>query len=422
MNTKIINLDNINLHLIECDNFKTTRVEARFILNISKKEVPILELLSNALIYSTKKYNTRKAFIDYQKDLYDTIITSNIADDGNRTSLEISMSFLDNKYSYDNLLFDEINFLNEILYNPNISDNKYDEDTFEAVKLNVISYLEALKEDKGKYSRMKLYELVNEGRDDFISQVSEEYYNIVKNATREDVVDLYEKIINESQIDIIVLGNINIADTEKMFKRILSGKASCKSSINPIRLYEKNKKVVTRFESDKSNQAKLNIACTVDNNLSKYEKEVVMQVYNLILGGFANSLFFKNIREKHSLCYYVSTNYSYYDNLLLIRSGINKDNYEKMMTLIKKEMKSVLNGSFELELLEEAKKTYVSILKSSMDYPSSLINNYYDNQIDGISLFQDRLSEIMKVTKDDVIKLAEKVSISSVYMFGGDLK
>ena len=93
-----------------------------------------------------------------------------------------------------------------------------------------------------------------------------------------------------------------------------------------------------------------------------------------------------------------------------------------MMTLIKKEMKSVLSGSFDLELLEEAKKTYVSILKSSMDYPSSLINNYYDNQIDGISLFQDRLSEIMKVTKDDVMKIAEKVSINSIYMFGGDLK
>ena len=92
MNTKVVNINNFKLHLINNSNFKTTRIEARLILDMDKKEVPLLELLSNALIYTTKKYNTRKDFINKTKDLYDAITNVNVKSDGNRTSLILSVS------------------------------------------------------------------------------------------------------------------------------------------------------------------------------------------------------------------------------------------------------------------------------------------------------------------------------------------
>ena len=112
--------------MILSDNFKTTRVEARFIIDMDKNEVPLLELLSSLIIYTTKKYNTRKDFINKCKDLYDLAISSNIKEDCNRTSLNIAISFLDEKYSYDNLFEDAIDFLKEIIFNPNIIDDMFD--------------------------------------------------------------------------------------------------------------------------------------------------------------------------------------------------------------------------------------------------------------------------------------------------------
>ena len=123
MNTKIININNINIHIIENKNFKTTRMEARLILDVNKKEVPLLELLSNALIYTSKNYKTRKDFVNHQKDLYDTLLIAGIQEEGYRTSLEIAMAFLADKYSYDGLLEDEIKNLYEVLYNPNIDNS-----------------------------------------------------------------------------------------------------------------------------------------------------------------------------------------------------------------------------------------------------------------------------------------------------------
>lgn len=422
MNTKIININNINIHIIENKNFKTTRMEARLILDVNKKEVPLLELLSNALIYTSKNYKTRKDFVNHQKDLYDTLLIAGIQEEGYRTSLEIAMAFLADKYSYDGLLEDEIKNLYEVLYNPNIDNNSYDEGTYNAILLNYKAYIESLKEDKSKYSRLRLDDIINEDNANYISKLDKEYYKRIVNSTREELASIYNTVINNSKLDIVVLGDIDIDKTEKLFNKIFKD-CKCKNiDINPIKNYEVNKKIITRFEADKSSQSKLDIACVIDKNLTKYQKEVVLQVYNMILGGFANSLFFKNIREKYSLCYYISSNVSYYENSLFIRSGITKENYDKVVDLIKKEMKKLVKGDIPKGLLEDAKKSYITALTIAMDYPSSLVNNYYDNKIDNISLFKDRIEEINKVTIDDIKEVANKIKMNTVFLFGGDSK
>ena len=143
--------------MILSDNFKTTRVEARFILNMDKKEVPLLELLSSLLIYTSKKYNTRKDFINKCKDLYDSTITSNIKEDGNRVSLDLSISFLDEKYSSNTLFEEAIEFLKEIIYNPNINEEAFDEESYNAVEINLLSDLETIIEDKSRYSNFSKF-------------------------------------------------------------------------------------------------------------------------------------------------------------------------------------------------------------------------------------------------------------------------
>ena len=409
--------------MILSDNFKTTRVEARFIIDMDKKEVPLLELLSGLLIYTSKNYNTRKDFINKCKDLYDLSVSSNIKEDGKRTSLNIAISFLDGNYAYDNLFEDAVSFLKEIIYNPNIVDDSFDTESYNAINVNVKSDLETIIEDKSGYSKQKLFEVINEDRDDYISRVSKEYTEIIEKESGKSLVDFYKKVIDNSKLNIIVFGNIDFDKTEKIIKDNFSLDNKLNNElVDPNRYYKSYKKVLTRFESDKSSQAKLNIACFFKNNLSSYEKEVVIPVYNLILGGFANSIFFKDIREKHSLCYYIISNFSYYDNLLFIRSGIKKDNYEKVLSLIKKNIKNVADGKIPKNLIEEAKETYISSLKSTMDYPALLINNYYDNKIDNISLFEDRIEMIKNVTMDEVKKIASNVKIDAIYLFGGDSK
>ncbi len=422
MNNKVVKIDDNNLHMIFNNNFKTTRVEARFITDIDTKEVPILELLSSLLVYSSKKYNTRREFLNKTKDLYDAIVNSNIKIDGNRCSLIVSISFLNNDYSYTSLFNDAIDFLYEVIYNPNIDDGIFNEESYEAVKVIINSSIDTIIEDKSRYAKLRLFQILNENNDNYVSPLSDDYKYRINTISREELVSFYDRLINNSKLDILVLSNMKDDVIEETIKNKFIDTKYKNISIDPNKYYESNKKVITRFESDKSGQAKLAIACNLPNNLSSYEKELVMPIYNLILGGFPNSLFFKNIREKYSLCYNISSYFLYYENLLFIKSGIAKVNYDKTIQLIKKEMNKIKNGNFSESLFKEAKETYISMLKSTMDYPSSLMNNYYDNYIDKISLFNERINSIEKVSMEDIVNVANKINIHTIFLYGGDSK
>ena len=155
-------------------------------------------------------------------------------------------------------------------------------------------------------------------------------------------------------------------------------------------------------------------------NLTEFEKNYVINIYEIILGGNADSKFFKNIREKHSLCYYISAEASMADNNMLITSGINKDNYKKTINLIKKEMKDMISGNFTDEDIKKAKTHGITSIEELEDRPSGIIMtcNYMNRlKIDEPEIIKKK---IMEVTKEDIQKVASKIYIDTVFLLGGD--
>ena len=238
--------------------------------------------------------------------------------------------------------------------------------------------------------------------------------------TPANLYEFYTNFIHNSSIDIFVIGNIDFNKTEKLIREKFK-----------FRVFKKNKdsiildNIVPRkkpqivFEEDNTSQAKLSIGCIIDH-MTKFEREYVLNIYNLILGATADSKFFKNIREKYSICYYVSSIGNKLDNLFIITSGINKKNFDMMMTLIKKEMQDMDNGFFSEEDVENAKKYYLSILEEAIDKPGQIISSYYAMSLWGVDPLEKRKEEILKVTKDDIIKLSKKINIDTVFLLGGD--
>ena len=55
-----------------------------------------------------------------------------------------------------------------------------------------------------------------------------------------------------------------------------------------------------------------------------------------MLGGSSNSILFDTVREKNSYAYYVNSNVKAYDNIMMIYSGIEKGNSDKVLKLINK--------------------------------------------------------------------------------------
>ncbi len=404
--------------MVNTDRFKTINVEVIFRNKIKKEEITITNFLASILAYTTKNYPVKNALALKLQDLYSARLFPSCYRIGKYYNVDFNLSILDEKYSEEGMFEESLELLRNVIFDPNVDHDEFDHTSFHVIQNEEKAQIERIKEDARKYSIIRMLQTLGKNLEFSYSEYG--YMEDLDKITPANLYEFYKNFIHNSSIDIFVIGNIDFNKTEKLIREKFK-----------FRVFKKNKdsiildNIVPRkkpqivFEEDNTSQAKLSIGCIIDH-MTKFEREYVLNIYNLILGATADSKFFKNIREKYSICYYVSSIGNKLDNLFIITSGINKKNFDMMMTLIKKEMQDMDNGFFSEEDVENAKKYYLSILEEAIDKPGQIISSYYAMSLWGVDPLEKRKEEILKVTKDDIIKLSKKINIDTVFLLGGD--
>lgn len=407
-----------NLHMIHTDKFKTITIEIIFQNKIEKKKITITNFLASMLSYSTKKFPTKNSLMLQMQDLYSVKLFPSCYRIGKCYNVDFNMCFLNEKYTEIGMYEKSLELLKNIIFDPNVNFDSFDETSFNIVKNDEKSQIERIKEDPRKYSIIRMLQSLNEK--EVFSYSEYGYINDLEKITPNNLYQFYKEFINNSVIDIFIVGNIDFKETENLIKDKFKFRIFKKYKINPVlNNIIARKKAQIIFEKEKTLQSKLSIGCVI-NNMTKFEREYVLNIYNLILGATADSKFFKNIREKYSICYYISSIGNKLDNLLIITSGINKENFDKTFSLIKKEMNDIQNGIFTDEEIENAKKYYLSLLEEALDNPNQIISSYYAMDLWEVDSLEKRKVEINKVTREDVINFSKKIYIDTVFLLGGD--
>ena len=238
-----------------------------------------------------------------------------------------------------------------------------------------------------------------------------EAYSIYKYGYIEDIDEIdekslyehYKKIINECKIDLFITGdsieNVKVPD--------IKGKQIQKININHI----PHDKVKVVKENLDVMQGKLIIGL----NMPKEDKEA-SAMYNTILGGGANSKLFQNVREKASLAYSAGSSYIKRQNTIFIKTGIEIKNYEKTLNIIKEQLEDMKNGKISDEEFNAAKKLITASIEAIPESEEDMITFYFDQRLfDDNLTVQDYLNKINNVTKEQVIQIAKKVSMDTIY-------
>lgn len=409
-----------NLHMIKTDKFKTTNIEVIFEQEIKKEDITITNFLSSILTFTTKKYNTKLKYAKKMESLYAARLFANSYRLGSNLNVDFNMQILNDKYAEKGLLNESLDFLKEVLFNPNVTDDKFDEVSFNIIKNDECSQIERFKEDTRRYATLRCCELTDDKAP--FSYNLKGYMEDLNKITGENLYSYYKKFIENSIVDIFVIGNIEIEEVEKMIEEKFKFTNKTQKSKYPLLSTLNNRKKRKEIiETDNTNQSKLAVTCRIENMTDK-ERNYVLNLYNSILGGSTDSKFFKNIREKYSLCYYATTGANKLDNILLISSGITKENYNKMLILIDKEMDDIKKGNITEDELINAKKFYLSGLEEIEDSPNQIIASYYAMDKLKADSIEERKEKIKDITKEEIVTLANKIYIDTVYLLGGDKK
>lgn len=406
-----------NLNVIKTNNFKTVRVEVKFRNVVKKEEITLRNLLKMVLIESTKKFDTERKFVIESEELYDLKLSSTSSRVGNFTTLSFNLTFLNEEYTEKGLHNKSLDFLMEVLFNPNVSNNKFDSLSFNNCVNKLEKSIMGRKDNKTKYS---IFALLQHMGDYAYSYDQYGYLSDLKNIDETKLYEYYKKVLMNDLVDVYVIGNVDSNEIKEYFINNFKINSFKKEKMNVLIDEVLPRKRVKVFkEEDAVNQTKIAIGLRF-NDVSEYERKYVLYVYNEILGGSGNSLLFDTVREKNSLAYYINSIAQGYDNLLIIYTGIDKDRVDLGLKLIKKTIKDIEKGKFTSDMFNNAINMITSSLKLSLETQPSVINNYYAMNILNSDDINTRISKFEKVTKEDVINFSKKIKMDTVFLLEGD--
>ena len=406
----------IKLHEIQTDKFKTNLIAVFLSMPITKENVTKNSLISAVLRRGSKNMPTQAQISQELEEMYGASFDCGLDKTGDNHILKFYLESINDNFlpqTDENMLKTSIEKLLEIVFNPLVENDAFKEEYVKQEKENVKRIIEGKPDNKARYAFDRCIEEMY--KDQPYGLYKYGYIEDLEKITAQDLYNYYQTMISECKIDIFVSGNIDevtsIVEQNENIQKLQEREPNYK--INKVENKEEVKEQEIIEEMDVT-QGKLTIG--LDLHLDNEEQKYDAMLYNAILGGTANSKMFQEVREKASLAYTAGSSYVRYKSNVFIKCGIEIKNYEKAMEIIRKQLEDMKNGVFTDEDIENAKKGIISGIKAIDDEQDTQITYYFGQELTGgKTSLEDYMQKIEKVSKEDIIKVANSISINTVY-------
>lgn len=415
--------DGITLHNINTDKFKTNIVAIFLTTPMSREYVTFNSIISSILKRGSKNMPTQEEISKTMEDMYGASFNNGLDKIGDNHILKFYLESINDEYlpqNVENLLKKSIQKLSEIVFNPFLENGKFKEEYVNQEKEAMTQRINAKIDNKALYAKARCVESMY--KDTPAALYKYGYVEDMDRINSENLYNYYKELIDNCKIDIFISGKneleqiLQMLSEDENISRLKPRKA--KYVINDIKLKEEQQEQTVE-EKQSVNQGKIVIGCDIlfdeddlkDENL-KYEA----LLYNGLLGGSANSKLFQNVREKASLAYTVSSNYVRFKSNIFINAGIEIENYDKAIKIIKEQLESMKNGEFSEEEIENEKKSIIAGIDLIDDEQDSGIIYFYGQEITNSNVkLEEYKQKVKNVTKNQILNIANKVKINTIY-------
>ena len=405
-----------NLHIIKTDLFKTITVKVFFREEALKENITKRNFLSRIMMLSTNDYQSKVELTKALQNLYAAQVSATNRRLGNYLDTSFSLRVLHDKYTEEGNFKKSLELLNSVILNPKVDNNSFNEKEFSIVYEEYKADLNTLVEDKMTYALIRGMESTSS---DVTSYRSIGYLEDLEKITEQNLYDYYKEMIKHNFLDIFVLGNVDEVEITNLFREVFNFDTFKKKQID-ARVIEP-KKISTKKVIEKIKAEQDNLVMTLSTlGLTDYERNYPLSLFNTILGGGSESLLFKEVREKNSLAYTISSTPNKLDNLIIIRGGITSNKSEEAIKLIKKILKELANGHISDELLDKAKEYYTSAIDDIIESSFQMIESYYMMELLGVDDLETKRKKMLKVTKEEVVAVAKKTKLNTIYILKGE--
>lgn len=411
----------VTLDFIASKQFKTSRINLTFVTAaVSKKTVALRTLIANMLEVSSQKYPDQKAISDQLAFLYGATFGTSVNRRGNLHLVNFEMRVVNDHYLKEKqqLLTEAINFLQELIFNPLVTNQAFDQAMFTLQQKNLIAYLESIKDNKQAYALQKLQQAYFE---DTVHQIPP--YGDKENLaalTAAECYAYYQEMLAHDEVIITLSGDF--ANDE-----VLAAIAQLKFTPRTVGKYQltykqtARNKLVAYEEQQDLNQSKLDLAYHFPVEYrGKYHYAAL--VFNALFGGSALSKLFTNVREKASLAYYANSSFDSLRQVLFVQTGIQADKKQQVLDLIEQQLAALVAGDVEAQLLANIKQELITDYEIRQDsQATALIQATMDQLSQSKVTASEWKAAIMAVSVADVQAVAALAKLEVSYFLKGQI-
>ncbi|MGL5439686.1 MAG: EF-P 5-aminopentanol modification-associated protein YfmF [Filifactoraceae bacterium] len=405
--------DRVRLLYLPNPHLKVATISLYFRRPLSREEVTLNSLIPDVLKCGTERLKTEKDIDKELQALYGANVAFNTIKVGEKQILAFKMLMCADKYLPEPVLEKGMSLLREIIYNPYIVDggfsNEYTEREKEVLKEDILGKIN----NKGSYAIDRC--IVNMCENEAFSISDDGYIEDLGEINGINLYNHYKTVVSSSPVDIVVVGDVDFNNLKEIIERDFVPESNELSIIPEDNIISEVESVRYISESLDVSQGKLVMGYRT--GITARDKNYYdLFLYSAVLGTGVSSKLFRNVREKHSLCYSIGSNLEKFKGLMFISAGIEVSNYEFALKLIKEQVEDMKIGNISDEELDSTKKYLINNMRSIKDSPVALGDFYFSQSLqNGNDDIDSVIEKIKNVSKEGIIKVAKNIKLDTVY-------
>lgn len=390
------------MNYISSNKFSDVSVAIRTQLPLERSTITAYNILVYMLKTKTKLFKTKQALISNLNEAYGMKLACGLSSYGADLILTTRIQYIRSDWIEEEDYIHKVKEItDQVLFH-----SVLDEASFEEAKYLYRNKLTRILDDPDGLAIYTCLTTLNTNHE--ISIPIQGSLDDLDQLTLQDIQNVYSAYLKADK-HIFVCGCLDEEMKTYLERMDSSSKLNSTRSLLPILDYQEE--IIEKNISQSS--IALVYATSTDILSEDYYKMFVM---NSLLGQSPTSLLFEEVREKHSLCYSISSYLIQFDGALIITLGTNKENIEKAIDLINQQIQRIIDLDFDPELLNTAKKDCIDSLIVAQDYPFSQIDQRFMDVLLSRDTDRDKkIKNIQKVSLEDVSAAAKKLKkISSI--------
>ena len=408
----------ISAHFVQSKQFKTNKITIRFTAPLSLETVAGRMLSASMLETANQAYPTSQAFRRYLASLYGTDISTSAYRRGQAHVLDLTFTYVRDEFlSKKNFLTSQIlELVKQTLFAPLVQDGAFEPTLFEIEKKQLLASLATDMDDSFYFAHKELDSLFF--HDERLKLRYSDLRNRISNESPESSYTCFQDALKNDRIDFFFLGDFNEVEVKEWLRSFsFTGR-----QIDVKPQYQQPYSNVLREGMIRKNVGQSVLELGYHCSTSYGDKHhLAMVVMNGLLGGFAHSKLFTNVRENAGLAYTISSQLDLFSGQLRMYAGIDRGNRNQARKLMNHQLLELKKGNFTDLEIEQTKEMIRRTLLLAQDSQTSLIERVYLNSLLGKSTsdFDSWVEKLNQVDKEAICKAANSVRLQAIYFMEG---